>query len=138
MNRNPPAVIVRGGRDVATVLAVGKPVTLLSAPGAAAFAGPLWWAALARHARAINPGLVAADILDVADAPATALAAFRCGCRAVALDHACPAWPRVESVAREIGARLLDALPPALDLDGPGAARTLATWLADDTGDGVG
>jgi len=138
VNRTAPAVIVRGGRDVAIVLALGRRVTLLSAAGAAAFAGPLWWAALVRHARAKHPDLVAFDILDVADAPATALAAFRCGCRAVALDAACPAWCGVASVAREVGAALLDAVPPALDLAEPGAARRLAAWLAGDIGDGAG
>lgn len=135
-------MIVRGDRDVAAVLAavqaIDRRVTLLSAPGAAAFAGPLWWAALVRHAHAIGPGLVASDILDAADAPATALAAFRCGCRAVALDPACPAWPGVASVAREIGAALLDSLPPSLDLAARGAARRLPEWLADDTGDSAG
>lgn len=129
-----PAVIVRGARDVAAALSPGWPLTLLSAPGAAAFAGPLWWAALARHARASGPGLVALDILDAGAAPGTALAAFRCGCRTVALDPGCPAWRGVEAVAREIGASLLGVLPPALDIGEPGAARRLDAWLAGDAG----
>ncbi len=126
-----PAVIVRGPRDVALALVPGRPVTLLSAPGAAAFGGPSWWAALAAHARRVATSGVG-DLLDAGNAPGLALAAFRCGCRDVALAP-CPAWDAVAAVATETGARLHAALPPSLDLGLPASAHRLAAWLDGDT-----
>ncbi len=65
--RFPPAVIVHGLDDARAALAPGRPVTLLSAPGAALYAGCGWWRALVRLAqaergpgRAQDPGCVPA------------------------------------------------------------------------------
>ena len=65
--RFPPAVIVHGLDDARAALAPGRPVTLLSAPGAALYAGCGWWRALVRLAqaeqgpgRARDPGRVPA------------------------------------------------------------------------------
>lgn len=49
--RFPPAVIVHGLDNARTALAPGRPVTLLSAPGAALYAGCGWWRALVRLAQ---------------------------------------------------------------------------------------
>jgi hypothetical protein len=46
-----PAVIVHGLSDARAALRPGWPVTLLSAPGAALFAGCLWWRELVAAAR---------------------------------------------------------------------------------------
>ena len=118
-------------------------MTLLSAPGAAAFGGPLWWAAVAVQARAAHPGLVTGDILDCGGAPGTALAAIRCGCATIALDPACPGWAAVAAVAAEVGATLLGSVPPAFDPGVPhrgkrDPARALAGWLAGDTHPALG
>jgi len=126
-----PAVIVRSAGDVALALAPGRPLTLLSAPGAAAFGGPLWWVTLAGSARRLAATEIA-DLLDAGDAPGLALAAFRCGCRDVVLAP-CPAWDAVAAVAAEIGARLHAVLPLSLDLGTPASAHRLVAWLDRDT-----
>jgi hypothetical protein len=130
----PPAVIVHGPGDVARALAAGRPLVLLSAPGAALYAGAGWWRALVSTAHRRAPALLAADILDCADAAGRALAALRIGQRLLVLDHATPAHASVAAAAAVIGATLLDTPPPALDLAAPAAARRLEAWLArDDT-----
>jgi hypothetical protein len=107
------------------------PLTLLSAPGAAVFAGPGWWVALMDLARARYPALVAADLLDCGDAPGLALAALRLGQRALILDPACPAFPAVAATAAGLHAQVVGVRPPALDLAVHGAERRLDAWLGD-------
>ena len=87
-----PAVVVHGLADARTVLAVGAPVTLLSAAGAALYAGCGWWRALIARARAEHPDIPIDDILDCADAPGLALGALRIGQRRIVLDPAAPGW----------------------------------------------
>ena len=125
----PPAVIIHGLADARAALAAGQPVTLLSAPGAASYAGCGWWRAVVAAAAAGYPGIDAPDVLDCADAPGRALEALSLGCRWLVL-HPCPAWAGVAARAGAQGAVLLDRAPPALDLGQPGAARHLAAWLA--------
>lgn len=127
----PPAIVVHGLEHALAALAEALPITLLSAPGAGAYAGALWWRALVAAARAAHPTTDCADILDCADAPGRAMAAIRAGQAILVLDPACPAFPRVASLARVLPAR-----PPALDLGTRGAERRLRPWLqgaADDS-----
>lgn len=125
-----PAVVVHGLADAATALAVGRPVTLLSARGAALYAGCLWWRELVACARAAHPAVPVLDILDCADAPGRALAAIRVGQRALILAPTVPAFPAVATIAAARGLILLAERPPALDLAEPGGARRLPAWLA--------
>ncbi len=127
----PPAVVVHGLADAQRALRVGRPVTLLSAPGAALFAGCLWWRELVAAARAAHPATPAQDVLDCGDAPGQAMAALRAGQRLLILDPACPAFGAVRSAAATLGAIVLAGRPPALDLADPTARRRLARWLAD-------
>jgi hypothetical protein len=127
----PPAVVVHGLADARQALRAGRPVTLLSAPGAALFAGCLWWRELLAAARAAHPATPAADVLDCADAPGPAMAALRAGQRLLVLAPAIPAFAAVRSAAATLGAIVLAERPPALDLAEPGARRRLARWLAD-------
>jgi hypothetical protein len=129
----PPAIVVHGLPHLRLAVATGRPVTLLSGPGAAIYAGCGWWRQLMALGAGDNP-----DILDCADAPGRAMEALRVGCRLLVLDPAVPAWGLVESRAASVGARLLPARPPALDLAAHGAARRLAAWLEGDTGAPVG
>jgi hypothetical protein len=125
------AVIVHGARDVATVLevAAGRPVALLSAPGVAGYLGVAGFLALlAPH------GALPLAILDAGAAPGHALAAFRAGVPQVVLDPACPAFPGLAELAKGLGAHLLAAPPPALDLGRvdlrkPAGIRHLSRWL---------
>jgi hypothetical protein len=134
----PPAVVVHDPSQAAAALAAAGPlgVLLLSAPGAAGSLGPGWFLALVRQAMAgAPPGVPHRAALDCADAPGHALAALRAGARLLVLDPSAPAFPGVVAAAAEIGAEVLAARPPALDLRRldlrrPGGRATLAAWLA--------
>lgn len=128
----PPAVTVHGAAHARTALAPGLPVLLLSAPGAAAFAGAGWWRALVRTA--LGPRHEP-DALDCADQPGRALEALHAGCPIVVL-LPCPASASV--AARAPGALVLPARPPALDLATPHAERRLDAWLRGDSAGALG
>ncbi len=122
--RLPPALIVHDAAHVARALAPGRPVTLLSPPGFALYAGCLWWRSLLASARFTGPAL-----LDCADAAGRALEALRIGLRGLVLDPATPAFPRIAALADEYRVTLLDAPPPALDLGNRIGPAALAAWL---------
>jgi hypothetical protein len=119
-----PAVIVHGLEQARAALAPGRPVVLLSAPGAALFGGCLWWRALTRAA-----GAEGLSLLDCADAPGRALEALRLGLPGVVLGCEAAAFRVVMGVAATTGAVVLPAPPPALDLGKRGAERHLQVWL---------
>jgi len=122
----PQAVIVHGLVDIRAALAPGRPVTLLSAPGAALYAGGLWWRELLAAAEYTGPAL-----LDCGPAPGRAWEALKLGLRGVVLAP-CPAWDQVAEYAAAQGALLLPAPPSALDFCSPGGARRLEAWLTAD------
>ena len=124
----PPAVIVHGLEGARAALAPGRPVTLLSAPGAGLYAGCGWWRALVRLAGAEAAGI--ADILDCADAAGCAFAALRLRQRWLVLSPDAPGFAAVAAAAEAQGGGVLPAPPPALDLAAPGAGRALPAWLA--------
>jgi hypothetical protein len=126
-----PAVIVNGLDDAIAVLraARGAPVTLLSAPGAALFAGCMWWREVVRQARETVPDSDVADVLDCADAGALAVSALRMGQKAVILADGTTARAAVVAIAATCGATVVAVAPPALDLGQRGAMRRLGPWL---------
>ena len=128
-----PAVTVHGLAHAIAALAPARPVTLLSAPGAACYAGCGWWRALVDQARTQHPDAEADDILDCADAAGRALEALRIGQKALILDGGCTAYAAVASAAVECGAVLLDRRPKSLDLAEPRALRRLTNWLDGTT-----
>ncbi len=113
-----PAVVVHGRTQAAWALrvAAGRPVLLLSAPGAALNAGPGWFKAVLDQAAAEHPGAPFTAALDCAAAPGAALAALRAGFKLVIFDLGHPAAASVLGVARETGAEILGIRPQALDL----------------------
>lgn len=119
----PPAVTIHSLEHARAVLAFGRPVTLLSAPAAACFAGPGWWRAMIAASETTQP-----DLLDCADAPGRALEAVACGCRHIILS-CCPAWPSVAERAAAAGCVLLSERPDALDMADPATPRRIAAWL---------
>jgi hypothetical protein len=127
----PPAVVVHGLGHARAAMAPGLPVTLLSARGAAVYAGCGWWRALMAAAGAEF------DILDCAAAPGYAMAALRIGQRRIVLDPG-PAFAAVSAAAATLGAVVLDARPVALDLGERGAERRLRAWLQGDKAGGLG
>lgn len=124
-----PAVIVHGADDARLALSVGLPVTLLSAPGAALYAGCGWWRALVRQARAVVPAVPVADILDCGDGAGQALAALRIGQRCLVLAAGTPGWDAVAAIAAEQGGEVLQSAPPALNLNHRGSRLRLHDWL---------
>jgi hypothetical protein len=119
-----PAVIVHGLDDARAALAPRRPVTLVSARGAALFGGCLWWQWLMAAA-----GYEGVSLLDCADAAGRAVEALRLGLPGVVLSTQAPAYAVVDGLARAAGAIILPAPPPALDLGKRGAARQLTAWL---------
>jgi hypothetical protein len=119
----PPCIVIHGPAHARLALSPGLPVTLLSAPAAALYAGAGWWRALIAATAPATP-----DIIDCADAPGRALEALSLGCRHLVL-LPCPAWDTVAARAEAQNAVLLAARPPALDLGRPGASRGVAAWL---------
>jgi hypothetical protein len=126
----PPAVVVHGFGDARLALSAGLPVTLLSGAGAALYAGCLWWRELVAAARRDYPAAAAfGDILDCADATGRATAALRIGQKAIVLLPEAPGFASVAAIAAGLGAEVLTARPPALDLGQPRAERELRAWL---------
>ena len=126
-----PAVVIHNLADARRVLAFGRPVTLLSARGAALFAGSGWWRALLRRTREEHRDIAIADILDCADASGLALGALRIGQLAIVLDAAAPGWSSIASIAESLGGEVLTVRPPALDMSNPAEAWRLKDWLQD-------
>jgi hypothetical protein len=128
-----PAIVVHGLDHALMVLAQGRPVMLLSAPGAALAGGCGWWHAMMQAARHAVPDARMTDVLDCADAPGAAMAALRLGQACLILDPAVPAFARVAAAAALQGARVLKLRPAALDLAERGAQRHLSAYLAGHT-----
>jgi hypothetical protein len=102
---------------VAAAHALGCPVTLVSAPGAGAYAGAPWFAAIVALAAAETPGCTVSAVLDCADQPGTALAALRAGMRRVRFTGAAETASRLGEIAAQYGARIEPAgSVAALDL----------------------
>lgn len=118
-----PGVIVYDRAQVARVLTLRMPVTLLSPPGFAIYAGCLWWQSLLGTA-----GFTGMSLLDCGDAAGRAVEALRLGLPGIVLAEG-PNSARVRLIAQGCGAMLLDTAPPALDLAVRGADRRLADWL---------
>ena len=95
-------------------VAARVPILLLSAPSAAASAGPGWFSALARSASASRPDADIQPVLDCGDMPGYALAALRHGLKTIRYDGA--AIGEIEDIARQLDATVLRQRPPALDL----------------------
>ena len=125
----PPAVIIHGIADARTVLALGQPVTLLSAPGAGVYAGAGWWKALTDQARRECPDAVFDDVLDCADSAGAAMAALRVGVNTLILWNSVAAWPAVAEIAAGMSGAVLPVPPAALDMADRGAIRRLEAWL---------
>jgi hypothetical protein len=113
-----------------TAVCLGCPVTLLSAEGAAAYAGVGWWRALVHATRHSFPDTDIRDILDCGFAVGRALEALRVGQTRLVLRADPGIWADIAGRTATLGGVLLAEPPPALDLSERGAARRLAAWLA--------
>ena len=132
-----PAVVVHGRAQAEWALrvAAGRPVLLVSAPGAALNAGPGWFKAVLEQAAAEHPDARLHAALDCAAAPGAALAALRAGFKLVIFDVGHPAGASLLGAAEEAGAEILGIRPEALDLGALDPRRrddqaTLAAYFA--------
>lgn len=129
-----PIIVHHLGHAVAALgaaKALGVPVSLRSAPGAAAYLGAAVFRDMIAAAMIEVPGVEARAVLDCGDAPGHALNALRQGVAAVRLDAPPDVRARVGDIARQFGAVLDEDAAPALDLldaDDPAAASR--QWLA--------
>lgn len=115
--------MVHGLAQAAQALALHRPVTLLSAPGAACAWGCLWW-----HSLLIEGGYTGPALLDCSTSPGRAVEALELGLKGVILAP-CPVWPDLKALALHKQALLLPAAPVALDLGQKHAERQLNAWL---------
>lgn len=111
--------------------AIGIEATLLSAPGAAAYAGAGWFLDVIAIAQGEHPTAAILAVLDCADHPGLVLGALRGGCRAVRFTGRGPARNRIEDIAGQYGAILYDVGEPALDLaEEPDPEQACRLWLS--------
>ncbi len=128
-------VIVHDYRQAVAALdaaaAAGEPVLLMSAPGAAAYAGPAWFRDLVAQAQAAVPDAQADALLDCAGRPGDALAAIRAGVPAIAVALPDAVKTRLADMAAQAGVRIAGYDPAgALDLADHGdPRRACAEWL---------
>ncbi len=101
---------------VAAAAALGVEVTLVSALGAGAYAGPAWFAAVVSEAAAAFPGTKVTGIIDCAEEPGTVLAAVRAGCRHAIFAGREDVRVRLAEIAAATGAVIESPGAPALDL----------------------
>ena len=109
---------------------LGVPITLFSAPDAAASIGPAWFRDIVRDVERLYPGLDAEAVLDCGDAAGHALAALRTGVKFIRFSGNTAAKKKLEDIAGSYGARLVKR--PAHILDPrrePDADAALRRWL---------
>ena len=104
---------------------------LLSAPAAAGYLGPGWWAALIAALQPRMQAVDAVEVLDCGEAAGRAMEALRIGLRRLILSAQCPQQRAVLARAAALGATVAAQRPEALDLAESDAERRLAAWLGD-------
>ena len=114
----PPAIVFHSLTQAEAALAaasgLGVPVTLISAPSAAGYAGPAWFRSVVEQARAAHPDVDVTAVLDCGDMPGHVLAALREGVAAVRFSG--DTAEKIADIAAQCGARVIAERPEALDL----------------------
>jgi len=97
--------------------AAGRDITLISAPDAGIYAGPGWFKAVIKAARAAEPSARFSAILDCGDDAGAAQGALRAGLETVIFTGRTDVAERLVGIAAAMGVRILTARPSdALDL----------------------
>jgi fructose/tagatose bisphosphate aldolase len=100
--------LVEARAALAAAAALGMPVTLMSAAGAGAYAGPRWFKALIAAARAEHPDVVVEAVLDCAEEAGTVMSALRAGITRVRFTGSPSMRDRLAAIAAATGASLED------------------------------
>ena len=120
MSAAPPVFVVHSLEHLRTVLRVaseaGRPIVALSGPGASAYAGAGWFAALAAAGAAEFPNVGLTAMLDCGDRAGDALVALGLGLQNLIFTGNAEAAARLSRIAAEQGAVIHDRRPEALDL----------------------
>jgi hypothetical protein len=116
----PPVFVVHGLAHLSAVLeaarAKARPATVMTAPGASAYAGPSWFAALVAAGRADYPAVELTAILDCGDRAGDALGALKLGLAHIVFTGHPEALARLRAIAAAQGAEILDRRPASFDL----------------------
>ena len=133
----PRAVTVHALADALAALeaaaAIGRPVILLSAPGAAAYAGAGWFKALVGLACRRWPAVDVTAMLDCGDRAELVQGALRAGLSDVVYSGPAGIAARLADIAGRQGAHLHRRRPPALEIADPGTALAACrAWLGCD------
>jgi len=131
------AVIVHSLGDACAALAaaadLGVPVTLASAPGAAAYAGPGWFQEVVAQAAAQVPQADCQAVIDCAGRPGDVLLALRLGLERVRFTGKKAVAEKLAAIAGQQGATLITGRLEALDLRGAADPEGAChAWLASD------
>ncbi len=107
-----------------------QPVRLLTAPGAAAAVGPGVLKAMVEDAAAAVPGARFDALIDCGSQPGIAMGALRAGWRHLVFQGDAVVQPKIADLARQHGAVLDTAAPPARDFgDGRHPDKAAMAWL---------
>lgn len=116
----PAAFVIHGLSHLLAALQAGaetgRPIVAVSAPGASAYAGVAWFAAMIAKGRAAFPGVAMGAILDCGDRAGDGVAALAAGLRGIVFTGQSVARDRLATIAREAEAEIFDRPPPACDL----------------------
>ena len=129
------AVIVHSLAHAKAALAaaheLGCPITIASAPGASATVGVRWFQSVVEQAASAYPTVSLRAEIDCAERPGEALAALRCGLKAVRFSGKPAVAAKLSAIAAQLDAEIVTGRQSALDLLGQ-ADPALATreWLA--------
>jgi hypothetical protein len=134
---NERVIIIHSLEQAVTALKVarelGRPVTLASPPGAAAYTGALWFREVVKQAEREVPDAEASSILDCADKPGLVMAAFRQGVLRVRFTGAKEAADKLQAMADAESLHLITGPLEALDLlDVKDKAQACRDWLQRD------
>lgn len=124
---------------VAVAAELGQPLTLRSAPGAAAYLGAQVFRDMVAEAAGSQCPIPVTAVFDCGDDPGLALGALRHGLKVIRIDAPPETREKVADIAAQTGARLDggngNSESPALDLlesDDPKA--DVRDWLREETG----
>ncbi len=120
---------------LAAAARTGAPVTLLTPPGGAGYAGPGYYRRLLARAAPAHPGARCRCLLDCGADAALALQALRDGWTEIVFAGPAALRGKIESAAEATAARVHAAAPAAVDL--LAAADIEAACRRALTGDGV-